>query len=234
VSERVWDRFLTEQDRAHAAVSSFRTLRLGQRPAVILVDLYRAVYGDRPAPLLEAIETWPYSCGLAGWEALPPIQHLLRVARERGLPVVHTTGMAIGAPKADSVDPNGQGGGYEIVESVAPLAGELVIRKAAPSAFWGTPLIAHLQQLGVDSLIVAGESTSGCVRATVVDARTYGYAVAIPEQCVFDRTEASHAMSLFDLARKYAAVAPLDAVLTELDVRIGSSSSATDTAARKP
>src|SRR5204862_7572805 len=69
--ERVWDRFLTEQDRAHVAMSSRREKGFGQRPALLIIDMYRWVFGDKPEPLLDAVKTWPGSCGLAGWEALP-------------------------------------------------------------------------------------------------------------------------------------------------------------------
>src|SRR5215217_7846510 len=79
---RVWDSFLTEQDRAHLAMSKHRDIGFGERPALLLIDLYRWVFGDKPEPLLEAIKTWPSSCGLAGWQALPSIQTLLKVARE--------------------------------------------------------------------------------------------------------------------------------------------------------
>ena len=68
---RVWDSFLTEQDRAHLAMSRHRGIGFGERPALLLIDLYRWVFGDQPEPLLEAIKTWPSNCGLAGWQALP-------------------------------------------------------------------------------------------------------------------------------------------------------------------
>ncbi len=105
---------------------------------------------------------------------------------------------------------------YSIRAEVAPRPGEPVIRKAAPSAFFGTPLIALLRQLDVDSVIVVGESTSGCVRATVVDACSYRFDVTVVEECVFDRTESSHAINLFDMAQKYADVRGVEAVVNDL------------------
>src|SRR5215467_10747047 len=90
---RVWDSFLTEQDRAHLAMSPHRGIGFGARPALLLIDLYRWVFGDKPEPLLEAVKTWPGSCGLAGWQALPTIQRLLALARELSLPVVYLTGL---------------------------------------------------------------------------------------------------------------------------------------------
>lgn len=232
--DRVWDRFLTDQDRAHLAMEAVVTgagsvagpgeLALS-RPALLLIDLYRWAFGDRPEPLLEAVKTWPGSCGLAGWAALPHIQRLLAECRDSDMPVVHVASAKDvprrrkNAARHPSPDPATDPAAYDrfqrrydFIDEVAPNEGELVIRKAAPSAFCGTPLLATLNYLDVDTLIVAGESTSGCVRAAVVDARSYGYRVLVPEECVFDRHEASHAVNLFDLDQKYADVLPIDDV----------------------
>jgi trehalose 6-phosphate synthase len=89
------------------------------------------------------------------------------------------------------------------------LPGEAVLRKSSPSAFWGTPLVGHLNYLGVDTIITCGESTSGCVRASVVDGCTYRYRMIVVEEGVFDRHEATHAINLFDMHQKYADVLPL-------------------------
>jgi nicotinamidase-related amidase len=228
-SGRVWDQLLTEQDRAHMARTPDRRVGFGQRPALLLIDLYRWVFGDAPQPLLEAIETWPGSCGLAAWEALPHIQRLLQLARDLGLPVVHMTGLDdAGMPGWSEAAHAGVGRGgvgstsaaalerrrrrYDIIDQVAPIAGEVVLRKTCPSAFNGTPLVHHLTNLGIDTLIVAGESTSGCVRASVVDGASYRLRVTVVEECVFDRHQATHALNLFDMHTKYADVLPLAAV----------------------
>jgi nicotinamidase-related amidase len=105
---------------------------------------------------------------------------------------------------------------YDIVDEVAPLSGEALLRKSSPSAFWGTPLAGHLNYLGVDTLITCGESTSGCVRASVVDGCTYRYRMIVVEEGVFDRHEAAHAINLFDMHQKYADVVPLAEVLEYL------------------
>jgi nicotinamidase-related amidase len=214
MTPRVWERFLTEADRAHLGQKVDRRVGRGERPALLLIDLYRAVFGDRPQPLLEAIRTWPQSCGPRAWEALPHIQRLLAGARTAGLPVIHVTMLTDAGMPGWSEAAHGRGtprddAGYEIISEVAPLPGEVVLRKSSPSAFWGTPLAGQLNYLGVDTLIVAGESTSGCVRASVVDACTYRYRVQVVEECVFDRHEAPHAINLFDMHQKYADVIPL-------------------------
>jgi nicotinamidase-related amidase len=231
MTERVWDRFLTERDRAHLARRSRRRLSWGERPGLLLIDLYRWVFGDRPQPILEAVEDWPSSCGLEAWEALPHIQQLLGAAREAGIPVIHVTGLeGPGAPtprgavregfsESSGTDPAALDRfrrRFDIVDEVAPIEGEVVIRKSSPSAFWGTPLTGELTFRGIDTLIVAGESTSGCVRASVVDGCTNRYRMVVVEECVFDRHEAAHAMNLFDLNQKYADVVPLADALAYL------------------
>jgi nicotinamidase-related amidase len=105
---------------------------------------------------------------------------------------------------------------YEIVDEVAPIPGEIVLKKTAPSAFCGTPLTDILNGMRVDTVVVAGESTSGCVRATVVDGKSHRFKVVVPEECVFDRDEASHAINLFDMNEKYADVIPLDEAIVYL------------------
>jgi len=226
VGGRVWDPFLTASDRARVEAQPAIMKGGGTRPVLLLVDLYRWVFGDRPEPLLEAIKTWPGSCGLNGWNALQHIAQLLGEAREVGVPVVHLTGLE-GMPGWRDVNPRGATSAgparderrrrrYEIVDEVAPIDGEVVLHKTAPSAFWGTPLIGHLTALRADTVVVAGESTSGCVRATVVDAKSHRFKVIVPEECVFDRDEASHAINLFDMHEKYADVVPLDDALAYL------------------
>ncbi|MFQ6030843.1 MAG: isochorismatase family protein [Dehalococcoidia bacterium] len=226
--EQVWDSFLTEQDRAHLAMSEHQRIGFGQRPALLLVDLYRWVFGDEPQPLLESIKTWPGSCGMAAWDSIPHIQTLLQAAREAGIPVVHMTGLDhCGVPgwsfrrrssqpdmSPEAVDRRERQ--YDIIDEVAPQDGEAVLRKSSPSAFWGTPLVGHLNQLGVDTIITCGESTSGCVRASVVDGCTNRYRMIVVEECVFDRHEAPHAINLFDMNQKYADVMPLAEVLEHL------------------
>ncbi|HUY06730.1 MAG TPA: isochorismatase family protein [Acidimicrobiales bacterium] len=234
MTERVWDRFLTEQDKR--ALAKFpkipRDLRsFCNRPALVLVDFFRGVYGDRPQDLVEAMDTWPGSCGLAAWQAIPPTQRLLKACRRIGMPIIHTTGMVNGTIQGQHARPrpseNEPSCGeprwiapdvrYEIIPEVEPLDGETVINKISSSAFWGTPLIGHLIKNHVDTLIVCGESTSGCVRATVVDADENQFNVIVVEDCTFDRHEATHAMNLFDMHQKFAEVRSLEDVLEFLD-----------------
>lgn len=225
MAERVWERFLTDRDKEHAEKRGRKArIGFGKKPAILLIDLYRAVFGDKPQPLLEALDEWPASCGMAAWDSIPHIQSLLSTAREAGVPVAHVTaldernsgmkGWAVAnrpssAREMSPAQEERRKRAYDIIDEVAPIDGEVVLRKNSPSAFNGTPLENHFAHMGIDTVIVVGESTSGCVRASVVDAASRRYRVMIAEEGVFDRTEAAHAINLFDMDEKYADVLPL-------------------------
>ena len=213
---RVWDRFLTAADKAELAGRKDRRVGVGTKPALLIIDLYYGIFGDAPTTSTRT-----------AWEALPHVQALLGAARAAGLPVLHLTGLpdfVSGVPgfsEAAHRDSPSRGTGldaagqerwrrkYDIMPQVAPIAGEVMLRKASPSGFWGTPLAGQLTYLGVDTLLVAGATTSGCVRASVVDACTHRYRVQVVEECVFDVHEATHAINLFDMHQKYADVISL-------------------------
>ena len=181
------------------------------------------------APLLGGdSKTWPVLCGEPAWDAIPHLQRLLGAARAAQIPVVHATKSCrptVGHRRRWSEKPGrtrsslakADGTKWDIIDEAAPLPGETVIYKAAPSAFFGTLLMAQLNALDVDSLIICGESTSGCVRATVVDARSHRYLVTVVEECVFDRHQTTHAINLFDMHEKYADVLGIDEVVAHLN-----------------
>jgi maleamate amidohydrolase len=238
MTSRVWDSFLTEADKAALSARPHTVWGYGQRPALVLIDVYRWVFGDRKQPLLEALAEWPASCGPRAWEALPQMQRLLAAARAARIPIVFVTGMHAqdsgvaswaeneGRPRSvtapDAAMSERLRRRYDIVNEVAPLPGEAVLRKAAPSGFFGTLLAAHLNALRVDGIILCGESTSGCVRATCVDGRSYRFNMTVVEECVFDRHEAPHAINLFDMHEKYADVLGVDEVVAHLQTLTGS------------
>jgi maleamate amidohydrolase len=105
----------------------------------------------------------------------------------------------------------------EIVPELKPRPGELVLEKRFPSGFYGTNLHSYLTACQVDTVVVTGDSTSGCVRATVVDAVSSGFRVIVPRQCVADRVPLTHLVNLFDMDSKYADVIDLDVVAAMLD-----------------
>ena len=106
-----------------------------------------------------------------------------------------------------------------IVPQLAPRKGELVVRKTEPSAFFGTNLAPWLTQRGVRTLLIAGATTSGCVRASVVDAMSHGFRPLVVEDCVGDRAIGPHEANLFDMRQKYAAVMLRDEALAILRAR---------------
>ena len=196
---------------------------MGRRPALLCIDLYNAVFGDRREPILEAIKRYPSSCGPSAWDAVEPTQQLMAAARAAGIPLIHTTRdhqnqlpdreLTSTKRHATHGDPRW---GSAFFPPLAPQPGELAIHKTRASAFYGTPLDAHLVEMGIDSLIVCGESTSGCVRATVLEGKMHGYPVMVVEECVFDRNWLSHKVNLFDMNCKYADVVFLDEALEYL------------------
>ncbi|HZD40667.1 MAG TPA: isochorismatase family protein, partial [Terriglobales bacterium] len=162
------------------------------------------------------------SCGIYAYNAIKPTEELFSVARSLKIPIFYTTTETRKEAKPDTVyatnrqrapvDPRL----FEIREEFKPQPGDVVIYKERASGFFGTPLVAHLTQKGIDSLIVCGESTSGCVRASCVDAYSLGYHVSLVEECVFDRSLLSHKVNLFDLHHKYADVMTLEEVKEQL------------------
>src|SRR2546430_5118886 len=107
--------------------------------------------------------------------------------------------------------------GNDIVAEIAPAPQDIVVLKQKPSGFFGTNLASYLTLLGCDSVIVTGTTTSGCVRATVVDAFSLNYRVILAEEGCFDRSQASHAVSLCDMHAKYADVVPTAEILSCID-----------------
>ena len=190
-----------------------RDLGLGGRPALLLIDIYNLVFAGGSLPPAELHRQYPSSCGQHAQAALPAITALLQTARSTGMPVFHVTvgdrpGIkATNRTSADSAED------YAFHPAATPIEGEPVIRKDRASAFYGTSLVAQLVQRGIDTVIVAGETTSGCVRASVVDGYSNGFHMAMVEDAVFDRAWLSHCVNLFDLHHKYADVLRLPTAL---------------------
>jgi nicotinamidase-related amidase len=182
----------------------------GARPAVLVVDMTRAFTEDR----------FPLGCSAAGAPCARAIRALIDGVRPNAVPVVYTRYEAFAADaewgrwldKGTGAEPDSLMRGpeaHEIADVLKPGPGDLVITKSKPSAFFGTPLPSLLTYLGVDTLVVTGMVTSGCVRATVIDAFSYNYRVVVPIECVADRSATSHQVNLFDIDMKYGDVVPL-------------------------
>ena len=226
---RVWDRYLSERDRELFPAEG-RAGGFGQQPALVIIDVTYAFTGEGE-PIRESIKRYPLSCGEEAWSAIRHTQRLLEVARAARIPIYYTiTGYREDAADEGAWRRGHPGGvhpmsvegskGTQIVAELAPAAGEFVIAKKKPSAFFGTPLVSYLIDRKVDTLIVTGCTTSGCIRSSVLDAFSLNYKIVVPEECSFDRGEASHAINLYDLQRKYADVIPTQRVIEYLEARI--------------
>lgn len=230
--EPIWNKFLTEQDKAVFAASGFGACGgFGKRPALLVIDVSYAFCDERATPILESIKRWHTSCGEDAWVAIPYIKSLIDKCHGKGVPVIHTTGVRRddnwdggswnwkdGRFSEDTASKSGTSlDGNEIVADIAPAPQDIVVLKQKPSGFFGTNLASYLTLLGCDSVIVTGTTTSGCVRATVLDAFSLNYRVAVAEEGCFDRAQASHAINLCDMHAKYADVVKTSEVLAFLD-----------------
>jgi maleamate amidohydrolase len=186
----------------------------GSRPALIVIDFTLAYTTPGAALFAEGVVR-------AVQDTIP----LLAAARAAGVPVIHTR---------VEYHPSGADGGWfvrkvptlrkmvageklaQIDPNVAPLPEEVVLVKQYPSPFFGTPLAPMLAALGVDTLILAGCSTSGCIRAGALDGVQHGYRVIVPRECVGDRHDGPHEANLFDINAKYGDVVSRDEVITYL------------------
>jgi nicotinamidase-related amidase len=210
--------FLSEEDAAayakagHGGPSGF-----GQWPAIVVVDFTNGFVD--PA--------YSLANGDAGQLAVRQTRRVLDAARAVGVPVVFTrpTLDVLVNPAAGTIslkrigavqEALRQPGANELAPDLGRRPDELIVEKSAASGFFGTDLVKVLTYNRVDTVIIAGATTSGCVRATVVDAASYNYFVVVPEECVSDRSVPIHEMTLWDMEMKYTDVLPIDDVLDYL------------------
>jgi len=215
-----WDTVISEEEqRAYRAAGFGNPSGVGERPALLIIDVQYRTVGTEPKPFWEAIKEFPTSCGEIGWNAMGKIVLLLAEFRANGWPVLYphvarkvaTEGGRL-AEKVPAIM-NIADKGYEFVSEIAPVAGDVLLPKKHPSAFFATPLTSHLIDLRADTLVITGCTTSGCVRGSVVDAFAYNWRVLVPHDAVYDRSATSHAVNLFDMASKYADVASTAEIL---------------------
>ncbi len=186
----------------------------GRAPAIVVVDFIRA-YTEPGSPL--------YAPAVV--QAVKATAPLLEAARAKGMPVIYTRVL---------YHPNGADGGLfvrkvpalrrmvegeplaDIVPELPPGPNDVILVKQYASSFFGTSLAGMLTAQGIDTLIITGCSTSGCVRATAVDAMQYGFRPIVPRECVGDRHDGPHEANLFDINAKYGDVVPLSDIMTRL------------------
>jgi maleamate amidohydrolase len=200
---------------------------VGPSPALVAIDLYNSVYRGGARMPQEIEEEAPGTCGIFAHRAIEPTKRLFAAARAARIPIFYCTqdqrpnnrpAGAVSTKRRRTRPANPDD--HEIYHEFTPQPEDIVIYKQRASVFQGTPIVSHLTLLGIRSLIVCGEATSGCVRASVVDAYSTGYHVSVVEECTYDRAELTHKVNLFDLHHKYADVMQLAEVETHL-ARVG-------------
>ena len=231
---RPWDGIISEDEqKAYRAVGFGKPTGMGTRPALLIIDVQYRTTGTVEKPFWEAIKEFPTSCGDVAWNAVRYIQPILALFREKNWPVLYPHvapkkaydggRLAAKVPSIMTISEKG----YEFVEEVAPVEGDILVPKKQPSAFFGTALTSYLIDIDADTLVVTGCTTSGCVRSSVVDAFAYNYRIAVPEEAVYDRSRVSHAVNLFDMSEKYADVMQSSDLLLKLsDIPARNSASA--------
>jgi maleamate amidohydrolase len=228
--DHCWKDVVPAEDMALYARYARETF-VGPRPALLAIDLYNVVYrgGDQSPRDLD--NEFPSSCGAFAHRAIEPTKRLFAAARRAGIPIFYCTGedrtqaRPKGAVPTRRQKAKPRDDDFVIYSAFTPQPQDVIIYKQRASIFQGTPFLSHLNLLGIRSLLVCGESTSGCVRASTVDAYSNGFHVTIVEECTFDRSELIHKVNLFDLHHKYVDVMHLDEVETHLD-RLAASRSA--------
>jgi isochorismate hydrolase len=194
-----WDGIIPEEEQQVYEAAGFgRRAGLGRKPALLIIDVqYRSV-GTTPQPIQEAIKEYPTACGDVGWAAVGQIATLLKDFRAKGWPVIYPY-----VSRKESFDKGRisdrvptvmgiEGRGYDFIEDVAPVEGDILLPKKHPSSFFGTPLASYLVEAGVDTRVV------------------------VPHEAVYDRSQVSHAVNLFDMAAKYADVMSVNELQVEL------------------
>ena len=208
-----WKSVVPERDRLILERADFGGRQpWGRRPALLIVDVVRSFTGSKPQDVLQAIGEYNTSCGTSAWDTLPRMREVLDAARAAGIPVVYTKGDAEykvqcgGSVKNEDPARTRRVHSTPIADEIAPRDGEFVIGKTKASAFFQTPLAVYLVRHGIDSLIVMGTATSGCVRASVVDGFSHGYPTFVVSDGCFDRSQFFHDVTLYDLSTKYATI----------------------------
>ncbi|WP_052951458.1 isochorismatase family protein [Devosia soli] len=213
----VWESFLTEDDKKVMAARKPRKPNgPGTKVGLLVIDMQNTAMGH-DKPIWEQLDEFSGACGPHAWKAVPHQQKLLAAARAAGMPVIYSkhifhpyTGLPASDPSNNFSSKNAKS---EVPAEVAMQDGDILVEKQTPSCFAFTNLPIILNKLGLDGLLVVGNSTSGCVRATCVDGSAYGYKMSVIEEGCFDRIELSHAAALFDMAFKICDVIDMDRAL---------------------
>src|SRR4026207_2495619 len=183
VSMREWEAFISEEERKIYEKAGYKGKeKFGVNPALLIIDVITGFTGTKPMPVMDAIDEFPTSCGQVARDALPQIQELLHACRDASVPVIYSTSdpdfkAAFGNATKRGVDATAfEQLAVHFPERITPKEKEFSVRKARASAFFGTHLITYLVRKNIDCLLIAGTSTCGCVRGTVLG----GYSLRLP------------------------------------------------------
>jgi len=224
--------WLTPEERKIIDSAGYgRRSGFGDRPALLVVDVTYGFCGRTPKPILESIEVQRRSCGEGAWVAVDRIAALVAQARLAKIPVIYS---AMEDPASAEYEPglwatknrrgaedrgariNSDKGENQIVAEIAPAPGELVFAKNKPSLFFGTGVLPYLIAHRIDSLIICGGTTSGCVYATAVDGFSNNYKISVVADASFDRIATAHWVFLADIDIKYGDVVTSGAAIEYL------------------
>lgn len=221
VKKRVWDPYIPEPFLSKVARQR-ESLQITKNSALLAIDLYNLVFegGNRSVHEDGLLDRFPATCGEKAYQAIQPTNRLIGLFRENGLPIFFSTkdfeqsqkdGNATLRPRniAKAED-------YQIFPEIDFRPTDNLVKKLRASVFFNTGLNDQLAKLNIASLFIVGESTSGCIRATVVDAFSLGYQVCVVEDCVFDQNPVSHAVNLYDMQHKYSQVIKLSDLEADL------------------
>ncbi len=218
-----WDKIISEKEKeAYRAAGFGRKGGFGKRPALLIIDVQYRTSGSIPMPFWESIKEYPTSCGEVAWKAIDKITELLKIFREKNWPVIYPFvapkenfdkgQLAAKVPTIMNIPEEG----YKFVDQVSPEKNDILVPKKHPSAFFGTSLSSYLIDLNIDTLVLSGCTTSGCIRASVIDAFSLNYKTIVPYDAVYDRSETSHLINLFDMSEKYADIMPTNELTSNL------------------
>jgi len=221
VKKRVWDPYIPEPFLSKVARQR-ESPQITKNSALLVIDLYNLVFegGNKSVHEDGLLDRFPAACGEKAYQAIQPTNQLISLFRDNGLPIFFSTkdfeqsqkdGNATLRPRkiAKAED-------YQIFPEIDFRPTDNLVKKLRASAFFNTGLNDQLARLNVANLVIVGESTSGCVRASVVDAFSLGYQVCVVEDCVFDQNPVSHAVNLYDMQHKYGQVIKLSELEAEL------------------
>lgn len=208
---RPWDGLVPQEEITRLKAAGFGERQgMGTSPCLVVVDVVMSFLGPRSGsdePLSSM------GCGDMGWTALPTIMDLVHGFRAARLPVVFTKGdpqdkAFCGGSVKRTRDAAAARAVHEapFPDEIVPADDEYVLSKPKASAFFGTPLVPYLVREGIDTLVLAGTTTSGCVRATAVDASANNFRVIVAHDACFDRSAFAHSANLFDIQMKYGDV----------------------------